>query len=1328
MAEYEGGGGGIGGKIRKRYFRRATPYDRPPTAARPIREHQAGGRRNGWLSKLVDPASRAIAWSASLLFPSVFQRRLEAPPSAASEAKQGSEKEVLEEYHANLLPARQEQFPSHEKNPFNNLNTGNAQDGTHSSSIDGELDQLLTKKTYTRSEYDRIAQILRLRVTETSKPVENNEMGEVPDKVDNQKQCPINPTVQPTSSYVKNNKAVAPAEEAKSTSSLHGNDATQASLLAVSKEEVGSPTEIAKGCMSSRPSELSPTALSMQTQNFLMDRTFPSGPSHGKQSFDKSMALRPLVQHSQPLEATPHSFTNSELHGRSAFNKMTHSPYFKPHSVANTEVYNPSEIAPQNHTRLKLHGRSAIYKMARSPYLKPHSVANPRMLKRGSSVLDDGIGPISPIRRTRHKSNVTSPLRSSFSSVRHFPSSSTYVDPSSVPSSQKLLHWSEQKKNDKDPHNVESIMSPIVPIPPQSSEMARKILEQLDKLAPSPKVKSSNLKIGMDESPLMLTHDILSSPALKSMEKIEMTKFVNVLENGSSESPKDGHHQRNPISEKQNIAVETGSAASDPTKLKRAATEVKPIVSATHFTVSDAATVPTKRKPAFQMSVPEDLDELDDESDSIKDSSIIANGKSELLPDIKTTQIAETRLEASKTSSSNGVLVSTAMLDAKAMKVPNASGNDDLNGLDFPVLPLPGSSSIPSTIPGSAMPLFQPTPLKEKVSSPILKDGLMAYSAGSPSMAAGSDGRNFLASDDNRKGIFSSSDFDKVGKTLKGGDIFNALGNATPSSLSTSPNWSLTSFGVSSTSKLSNDTASLTNESMKPSIFTSSNSTTPSTSVSLPSTVSTSSVPPLTVFTNMNSIPSPPSALSSDSTSSNGLLKFGVPSQPSGASSLFSSSSAQSISFGASAGPSFPSQPVENRSAVSKPLLSTSIDSIQVSASAAPLFGLSSDPTKPLGATSGLTFPTFTGSSSNSSSSTTTMSTLSFGSGSGFSLSRPTISSQNAGSSSSLASTAPFGLSSASPIFTVKSSDSSSSSTVVSSSGFPPSSANASSQSAGSSNSLVSTVPFGSSSAAFLPGTTFSTNFGASTAAFGSSTQESQSSVSVPTFGSISSSLITGFSFGSNTQASQSSVSIPTFDSTSSSPITGFSFGLNTQASQSSVSVSTFNSTSSSPTTGFSFGSAPSGSSPFPFVASSVPAFSFGSTGSTSSLSASPAPSVFGTPNQLGALNSPPGNDQMSVEDSMADDPVQPSASLGTLGQQTNIPSPNFIYGSPATLGGQQTFQFGSQQNNFAPPSPFQPAPNLDFTAGSSFSWGTGGGDKSGRKFVKVRRDKHRRK
>ncbi|RWV92450.1 hypothetical protein GW17_00045179 [Ensete ventricosum] len=84
MAAYEGGGG-IGGTFPKRPFRRApaTPYERPPAAVRPARGHPAETRGNGWLSKLVDPASRIIAWSASRLFSSVFQKRLGPPPAAA---------------------------------------------------------------------------------------------------------------------------------------------------------------------------------------------------------------------------------------------------------------------------------------------------------------------------------------------------------------------------------------------------------------------------------------------------------------------------------------------------------------------------------------------------------------------------------------------------------------------------------------------------------------------------------------------------------------------------------------------------------------------------------------------------------------------------------------------------------------------------------------------------------------------------------------------------------------------------------------------------------------------------------------------------------------------------------------------------------------------------------------------------------------------------------------------------------------------------------------------------------------------------------------------
>ncbi|XP_042487964.1 nuclear pore complex protein NUP1-like [Macadamia integrifolia] len=73
--------GGAGGKFRKRPFRRqTTPYDRPVTA---LRNPVEGGNNNGWLSKIVDPASRIIARSAQSFFSSVFRKRLPAPETVS---------------------------------------------------------------------------------------------------------------------------------------------------------------------------------------------------------------------------------------------------------------------------------------------------------------------------------------------------------------------------------------------------------------------------------------------------------------------------------------------------------------------------------------------------------------------------------------------------------------------------------------------------------------------------------------------------------------------------------------------------------------------------------------------------------------------------------------------------------------------------------------------------------------------------------------------------------------------------------------------------------------------------------------------------------------------------------------------------------------------------------------------------------------------------------------------------------------------------------------------------------------------------------------------
>ncbi|KAF0912097.1 hypothetical protein E2562_012993 [Oryza meyeriana var. granulata] len=91
--------GGVGGKIRRRPASRAaaTPYDRPPAAAAAHRlaaaaaaadayPPQGGGEGGGWVSRLVDPASRLIAGGAARLFSTVFRKRLDsaaapAPPS-----------------------------------------------------------------------------------------------------------------------------------------------------------------------------------------------------------------------------------------------------------------------------------------------------------------------------------------------------------------------------------------------------------------------------------------------------------------------------------------------------------------------------------------------------------------------------------------------------------------------------------------------------------------------------------------------------------------------------------------------------------------------------------------------------------------------------------------------------------------------------------------------------------------------------------------------------------------------------------------------------------------------------------------------------------------------------------------------------------------------------------------------------------------------------------------------------------------------------------------------------------------------------------------------
>ncbi|MBA0571626.1 hypothetical protein Golob_002009, partial [Gossypium lobatum] len=201
-----------------------------------------------------------------------------------------------------------------------------------------------------------------------------------------------------------------------------------------------------------------------------------------------------------------------------------------------------------------------------------------------------------------------------------------------------------------------------------------------------------------------------------------------------------------------------------------------------------------------------------------------------------------------------------------------------------------------------------------------------------------------------------------------------------------------------------------------------------------------------------------------------------------------------------------------------------------------------------------------------------------------------------------------------------------------------------------------------------------------------------------------------------DTQASAAGTGIGS--STHSTPIHGIAagaFGSNWQAPK----TLTFGSSS-----GFSFGSSTSVSAP-----SSAPTIFGSSTGAssssifsfTSAAAATPSQPVFGNTSPGLVFGSTPSSNNDQMEDSMAEDTVQASPTVVTFSQQPiSSPASGFVFGA-SNPSGAGSVQFGGQTSIGAPqnPSPFLASGSVEFGAGGSFSLGTGGSDKSARKFVK---------
>ncbi|XP_065004447.1 nuclear pore complex protein NUP1-like isoform X2 [Musa acuminata AAA Group] len=1172
--------GRIGGKLRRRPFRRAaaTPYDRPPTAARGLTTTVPEPGGDGWLAKLVDPASRFISSSASRLFSSVFRKRLTAPPADETPGQNLQSREIAEASSDEMSADLQE----------NKADSGNNATNNFDSNMFLEFEQLLEHKTFTRAQFEHLTEILRSRTMDSdmSKPAVDN------DKVD---------------------ETTVPLPEKEIESSIpHEDCRTPPDTLAIPD---ASPVELAKAYMGSRVSTVPPLALSWRSHLFHEYKKVPTSLTSATKPFDLKGPRS--VRFSGSTVIPESGYLTPRSSGRSTMYRMTCSPYIKGERSSKDDSVGSLSHRPPESTR-QLGGR--------------------QVFKRRSSVLESDLGPFLPIRSIRQKLTVKPSSKVIHSvlpgNLHHGPSTPFKRDVQDDLSVIQKPIWSDGHEKSGDNRISNNI---VTPVSPQSSEMEKKILQQLDKLVPSPKEKTSKLKSNtLDESPDNVMH-ASSGQTLRNEEMYSTkSKFVqgNNLDSFRGSLMPDF---RNSLSYKQETArfpQENCSVSISGVKLMSEANDMcDGVISVTAATcdkaaaeamISDSVVVSQHQKLAFQSAALKDTQDVSntcplmDASCPLKDKDEVKITDKAVRPSIIRTNLSSSMTSTSLSSSSSD------LSKAAHLKLSVDSIAESGKGFTFPFATAPSTSQIP------------PTPTMP--SSLVKKSAMQKGQIDAPLFSFGSK-------DSNRADFSSTTTMRSFSATSgPGNDISNATASAMVKDSDADKHEVMAYSG---------STGSM--------IF----STVTAVSASSFSTFVSSEAPPL------STVPS---------------LQFG--------------STALLVS------PTSVSQPLDK---------STATDFEGMHSKVPPFNTNTANP----GTSANFMFGGSFSSATNTGSilATSTVSRI----GSSFiAPAASTLFSVSAGSQSALAPASTFsGASNSTFKFASAQSNDSNPSVVDNNTRGVAGSVGTQSTQGGSGISQISE----SSSSLFGPfcsSPTFGSNVLSS-----SSLGSSQFGAATTGFDLLSSSYLFSSSVGANSSC---------LSATSSSALAPAPslFGSTFQSSISSAFGTSFGSNASYSSTGLAFGVSGSGGSPFVFSSLSAPAFSTNSAGGSSSSNLSGQP-VFGLSSPATAFSSgTPRNDQMNVVDSMVEDSAKSAGSLVPQFGQPSTSSSITVFGTPVTQPTSSPFfQFGSHQQPTLPQSsPFQASGSLveQLPQGGSFSLGSGGGDKSGRKIVKVRRDRLRKK
>ncbi|KAM4133190.1 hypothetical protein ACJW30_01G309700 [Castanea mollissima] len=458
---------GAGGKLRKPPSRKppSTPYSRPPPPPPSQAGAEAGGRR--WISKLVDPAYRLISSGATRIFPSLFSKpdSVDALPAPTPQSHQVEQDGGCDDGKCaiNLGSSRSTGVAS-PSGAADRLKGGSKFDGDKQEKNAGlsdddrlsEIEKLLKGKNFSRDELNHLMEILHSRAVD-HKP--NMILGGDP-------------------------AGLVVAQETPRISSEE-KDSKKALKL---RDQVGaSPVEIARAYMGSRASEIGVGSKNITSED---ERALLHGNESAAKPFIQSPSPKPSACWPGSMAQDQHGYlTPQSQRSKFGLHNFSRTPYSR-------------TIFSKSKTRITpLQGDSNWGMNISSTPFQQSQTHLFGQVKR-SDALDNDYGSVGPIRRTRHKplakysSGGSAYLRASLdgpSQVKNSDASEGIL--SAVKKNMEIGGTSSTSKPQSlysKPHSSEKA---VAAVHPHTTEMARKILEHIDRNPPTPKDKTSELKL-----------------------------------------------------------------------------------------------------------------------------------------------------------------------------------------------------------------------------------------------------------------------------------------------------------------------------------------------------------------------------------------------------------------------------------------------------------------------------------------------------------------------------------------------------------------------------------------------------------------------------------------------------------------------------------------------------------------------------------------------------------------------------------------------------------------------------------------------------------------